>query len=399
MTREEKKTKTRRMRVGSFYAYRFFNDFILLYPLYAVMFADRGLSPAKISILLAVWSVTRFVFEVPSGALADRYSRKYLLCAGQLVQILGFGIWLLWPTFTGFLLGFICWGIKSAFMSGTFEAALYDALAEKKQEGLFAKIWGRIGSIGSAARVLAMLGASVGIIFGYPFIVIGSIASLVLSAILVLFLPSAPHRTRTRQKKYLHLLREGLSISFRDSQIVRLMVFASMVLGFFGALEEYWPLFINAHAGLPKPALGLVLAVLTTGDALASSLAHRIRKAKPRTLYSVFVIIGLLQAVAAVAGTPWNLLGLLIVSGLGTAMLVVLDTQFQDAIPTPIRATISSVRGLMGETGILMAYGLFGLFAGAYAYKHAMLAAGFLMAGVGVVCVLVERFSQTKHVS
>ena len=58
---------------------------MLLYPVYAVLFTATGLSPAEISSLFAVWSFTAFAAELPSGAWADRYSRRWLIAAGPLV--------------------------------------------------------------------------------------------------------------------------------------------------------------------------------------------------------------------------------------------------------------------------------------------------------------------------
>ena len=52
---------------------------IPFYALYAVLFADHGLTVAQISSLFAIWSLTGFLLEVPSGALADIVSRRGLL--------------------------------------------------------------------------------------------------------------------------------------------------------------------------------------------------------------------------------------------------------------------------------------------------------------------------------
>src|SRR5688572_26138534 len=104
-----------------FYLYAFFKSFILIYPLYAVMFVDNGLSASQISILFIVWSAVAFVLEVPSGAVADKFSRKYVLIVATLFQAAAFACWLAWPNFWGFLVGFVLWGINSALTSGTEE--------------------------------------------------------------------------------------------------------------------------------------------------------------------------------------------------------------------------------------------------------------------------------------
>src|ERR1700684_453103 len=110
------------------YAFKFFDSFILIFPLYAVMFVDAGLTPVQISIVLIAWSATAFTLQIPSGVIADRWSRRHILACAQLARAAGFVVWLFYPHFWGFLVGLVLWGVKSAFTSGTFEALLYDEL-------------------------------------------------------------------------------------------------------------------------------------------------------------------------------------------------------------------------------------------------------------------------------
>ena len=55
---------------------RCWSDAVPLYPLYALLFTDTGLSGGQISLLFAIWSTVGIVAEVPTGALADRFSRR-----------------------------------------------------------------------------------------------------------------------------------------------------------------------------------------------------------------------------------------------------------------------------------------------------------------------------------
>ena len=81
--------------------------------------------------LFVIWSTTAFVLEVPSGAWADTYSRRKLLVLGALISALGYAAWITVPSFAGFALGFVLWGMSSALISGTFEAFVYDELAAR----------------------------------------------------------------------------------------------------------------------------------------------------------------------------------------------------------------------------------------------------------------------------
>src|SRR4051794_19086871 len=78
---------------ATLYAYTFFDEFILLYPFYALLFVDTGLSTAEISSLLVIWSVTAIVTEVPSGVWADVVSRRRLLALAPLLAAAGFALW------------------------------------------------------------------------------------------------------------------------------------------------------------------------------------------------------------------------------------------------------------------------------------------------------------------
>ena len=72
--------------VGRAAAYRFFDTFVLIFPFYTVMFTEHGMSPAQIGVALAAWSLTGVALEIPTGALADRLSRRWLLFVAQIFR-------------------------------------------------------------------------------------------------------------------------------------------------------------------------------------------------------------------------------------------------------------------------------------------------------------------------
>src|SRR4051812_12428756 len=110
------------------YFFSFFDELILIYPLYTLMFQAHGLTGAQISSLLIVLSATIFVLQVPAGSVADIFSRRFVLTAAVMVRALAFTCWLLFPNYIGFLVGFVLWGVKRAFVSGTMESFVFDEL-------------------------------------------------------------------------------------------------------------------------------------------------------------------------------------------------------------------------------------------------------------------------------
>lgn len=57
--------------------------------------------------------------------------------------------------------------------------------------------------------------------------------------------------------------------------VMRLILFAAIVMVIGDTLEEYWPLLMT-EAGVPHASLGLILAIFCGVQALASLLAHRL---------------------------------------------------------------------------------------------------------------------------
>ena len=141
-------------------AYRFLDSLTLIYPFYTVMFAEAGLTPIQIGVVLAAWSMTAIVLEIPTGALADRVSRRWLLLIAQLIRGVGFLLWFLFPGFWGFLIGLVLWGVKTALVSGTFEALLFDELKAEGREHVYARAIGRAQTGRFLGVMVSALGAA-----------------------------------------------------------------------------------------------------------------------------------------------------------------------------------------------------------------------------------------------
>ena len=83
----------------AFYFNSGFREIIPIYPLYAIMFGEHGVSPMELSILFSVWAATALVLEVPTGVLADRFSRKWLIVLSSIFKAATFLVWFLWQEF------------------------------------------------------------------------------------------------------------------------------------------------------------------------------------------------------------------------------------------------------------------------------------------------------------
>jgi MFS family permease len=381
--------------LAKIYSYCFFDDLVFIYPLYAVMFVDYGLTGLQISIILMVWSGTAFLLEVPSGVIADKYSRKTILFLAQVARIIGYAIWLFFPNFWGFLIGFVLWGIKSAFTSGTFEALLYDELKQNGAEVQYTKILGRQKAIKFVALTLAGLGATIGIALGYKLIIAISLISLAISAFSILSLPSAKKLESTHEKDYFKLLKEGLHTAIRTPIILEIIIFVSLAQALFGALDEYWSIFAN-DVGLPKAGLGIFFIVYGAVQAFASWYAYKFENQSRKFFYSLFLLNGIILFTAAHFYALPSLALLILLSFIFKLIDTAVQGKLQHKIPTSTRATVSSVNGFFVELAVILFNIGFGLVARTNHYQLAFLASSIVISAIGIIYLVLPKVSKSE---
>lgn len=349
-----------------------------LYEFYALLFADNGLSDAQISALFAVWSVVGLLAEVPSGALADRFSPRLALMTAGVLQAAGYAVWLLLPGFTGYAAGFVLWGIGGSLVSGSFEALLYDGMVATGSVSGFARVLGWSRGAGLLAQIpaagLATLLFASG---GYSLVGWVSVAVCLLTACLAWLIPptrrSDPDRTPTEPEPseptgqcpmptqpagepdgYLAVLRAGIAEATAQPA-VRAAVLAVAVLTGLDAFDEYFSLLASGW-GVPTVMIPMATLGLPLAGAVGAALGGWANRMSTTTLTLVFGCGVAALAAAAVADQPAGLIGVGIFYGLYRMVLVVADTRLQESITGSARATVTSMASLGSEVSALALY-------------------------------------------
>lgn len=378
-------------------------DLIPYYALYALLFADHGLGPGQISLLLAVWSMTTFLLEVPSGAWADTVSRRGLLVFSGALLTTGFVLWTVAPSYLGFALGFVLWGVSGALRSGTFEALLYDELTAYGSEWAYPRILGYARAATEVAALLGILAATPLYLWGgYALVGWVSVAFAAGHTALAGTLPAAAKSVSTTDvdelagaagdpseprpveptaapaapgsvSRYLAMLRTGVTEAVRVRVVRRGVVLAALLAGI-TAFDEYFAL-VAAEAGAATAVVPVLVGVTVLGSLLGSSLAGRTAEVGARALAVALGIGGVLFLVGAVvAGLAVRRPDAVYVfTGLGFTAIaasygvvynatVLAEARLQDAIEGRARATVTSVSGLLEE---VVALGVFGFVASA----------------------------------
>ncbi|MBM7806891.1 putative MFS family arabinose efflux permease [Geodermatophilus bullaregiensis] len=347
-----------------------------VYPLYALLFLDSGLSPAQVSGLFALWSVTGLLAEVPTGVLADRWSRRGALVLAGVLEAAGFAVWTAAPGPAGFATGFVLWGVGGALVSGAAEALVYDGLAAVGAEAVYVRVHGATTATELLVQVPTALAAGVLVSAG-GYALVGWVSVVVCLAAAALA-TRFPEPLRTAGDDDPASLPTAVRTALRRPGLRR-VVLAVALLGGLDALEEYFPVMARdqgvATAVVPAAVLGVALA-----GAAGAALAGRVGRLPSRALPGLLGLSAVLLAAGALGSGPVALTAVALSYGVYLAVLVVGEARLQEQAPAVVRATVTSVAGLGVELAALLVFA-------AWALGGALAVAGLFLAVVPVVAV------------
>ncbi|MFE6828771.1 MFS transporter [Streptomyces sp. NPDC057690] len=344
---------------ATLYAYAFLDEFVLLYPVYALLFADSGLSVGQISSLFVLWSLTGVLLEVPSGAWADAVSRRLLLWIGPLLGAAGFALWVLFPSYWAFAAGFVLWGARGALGSGALEALVYEELDRAGAADRYARLMGRAHAVGQVAVMTAMgLAGPVFAVGGYPAVGAASVlACLLCAATATRF---AEHRRPVADgDSGAATLRAGLADARRDRSVRGALLLVPAVTAVWGALDEYTPLLVG-ETGVPEANVSHLLVLIWAGVTAGSLLAGPAERLGRGGFAALLALSALALAAGGISGTPAGITLVALAFGGFQLATVLADVRLQQRIEGTGRATLTSVAGLGTEVATIAVYGAYG---------------------------------------
>ncbi|WP_433384504.1 MFS transporter [Micromonospora sp. KLBMP9576] len=396
-----------RRLAATLYGYAFLTELVLLYPLYALLFSDTGLSLWQISSLFVIWSATGVLLEVPSGALADALSRRLLLSLAPLATAAGFALWVLAPGYPAFAVGFVLWGAGGALASGAVEALVFTELDRLGAAGRYARLNGRAKSAGTLGVLVSILLAGpVFAVGGYPAVGAASVLACVLAAAVATRLPE--HRPRPAVPGadltaapagdaptsagdvpapagdafagaadvtagdvgaddgaglgWWASLRAGLAEVRADRAVRAAVLLVAVVAAVWGALDEYTPL-LARDTGVGEAVVPLLLLLVWVGVVAGGLLAPVGERLTARGNAGLLALSALALAAGALLARPVGF-ALVAVAFCGFQLATVLaDARLQARITGPARATVTSLAGMATDATVMAAYGGYGLLA------------------------------------
>ena len=351
------------------------------------------MDPLQLVLVGTVLELTAFIFEVPTGVVADKYSRRLSVIAGYFLLGAGFMLEGAVPAFVAILGAQVVTGIGYTFISGAQDAWIVDEIGVE-----------HIGPIYARGQQANNIGALVGIFVGTGLallqlnlpILLGGLLMIVLAVALVIVMPEhgfkpAPNQERTWQSMG-RILRDGTRVIRGNSLLMTLMA-AALVFGAFSeGIDRLWQAHFLTDVGLP--ALGALQPVAwfgvinVVGMLLNMLAAEFVRRrvdmtGKADTGRILFVMQGAMGLSVIAFGLAGNFVVAIIakwlISLLRTASGPLSGTWMNQNIRSEVRATVLSMNGQADALGQVAGGPVIGAIGSVFSMRAALVFSGLLI--------------------
>ncbi|HEX2913475.1 MAG TPA: MFS transporter [Chloroflexia bacterium] len=203
-----------------------------------------GMNPLQLVLVGTTIEVTIFIFEIPTGVVADTYSRRLSVIIGFALVGLCFILEGAVPLFAAIILAEVIRGVGETFISGAFAAWLTDEIGEAEVGRVFLRA-GQVGRIGGIAGTLASVGLG-SLNLQLP-VILGGLGVMTMSLCLIFVMPEKHfHKTASEHKGW-KAITSTASQGFSVAR-TRPLAFTIIAVGFiYGAYSEGFDRLWEAH--------------------------------------------------------------------------------------------------------------------------------------------------------
>ncbi len=270
---------------------------------YQLFLVQKGLSLLEINLLNCGFMVANFIFEIPTGAIADFFGRKKSVIIGLSIYAFSFLVYFFASSFWYFLIAEILGALAATCVSGALESLAVDEIYEKgaqhDADALFRKA--EIRNIG------VLIGVIIGSYLGQfnlalPWIL--SSITFAFLAVLTNFLFKEQRNTVITEKdvtstRIKQIAKDSVIYGLKNRRLMLGVSFAAILAFSFQAVNMYWPIVFKENFDLPVKYMGFIFAGVVLSTYGASQLSKwwqsRISCEKKAIFFSqIFTLLGLI---------------------------------------------------------------------------------------------------------
>ena len=366
------------------------------------------LNPFQLVIVGTILEASCFLFEIPTGILADNYSRKLSLSLGLIIMGAGIFIEGYFPVFVVIAVAQVIWGTGATFLSGADIAWISDELEEKNIDQILLR-GAQVRQIVLFAGIFVSIGAAC-ITYNLP-IIFSGIILCVLGCCVLFIMPEKRFQAQSTEshnviRKTLSTFLQGAA-QIRGNKVLIFLITVTLLGGLFSeGYDRLWTYRFLRDLALPdlgaiNPifwfaiikacAIALNLAIL---EYVKRKVIHKESTLILRTLFVIYTILNSSILIFAVTGSfPMALASFWISFAMRQANEPLNDVIFNKHISnSKVRATVFSMRGQLDQVGQISGGPLIGVIA-----QHYSVSTGLLFSCVFITPIIFIYLFLLKH--
>ncbi|BES63649.1 tetracycline efflux MFS transporter TetA(P) [Gottschalkiaceae bacterium SANA] len=392
-------------QIKKFCAYGFLKNLKFFEPYLVVYLLGFDLNLFEIGLLYSLREAIMYLFEIPSGIIADHYGKKKELMMCFLFYMASFVFFFIGGSFLIFAIAMFFFGLGEAFRSGTHKAMIYGYLEKKNWFDQKTYVYGR-------TRSFSLVGSSISALLSIIFVLsLPSLRGLFLIGVIpylldFLLIASYPDYLDERRETTLSMgfvFKEGLgslSVLKQNRQLRGLLLSSSSYDAFFRTIKDYvQPLLLILFVGSiqdqatmqVKVTLGVLYGAMNLASAFASRNVYRLTNQSSPLAWMNRLFDGFGLLIGLIALGVWIQQPIIIMIAFFLLFIMkdmrrpLFVSAAGDLIPKKQRATILSVESQLRALMLIVLAPVFGFLAQQFSLS-------LLFLGLGLVILIINRW-------
>lgn len=378
------------------YTYSFLSWFGIT-GLWVMYLQTKGLSLVEIGLCESIFHVASFIFEVPSGVLADRFSYRFDLFWGRVAAIVSALIMLFGQNFWLFAGGFVLNALSYNLQSGTIDALLYDSLIPAKLTDKYPQIASNVDIVIEFADTAGVVIAGFLVHWHFELTYVISIFASFFGIITVLLFKE-PRITKSKaaadQPTVKSIVITSWQVLKHNHQLRNLMLFdaffASICMTYYYYFQSLME--TDSFSGWMISALMILSALVNiAGIRMTPQIQAHFSKRSLILLLSLSLVVLLL--LSWINSTPL-LVGIFLLSQLlGALITPIFSNYYNTMIASEQRATLLSVASVLFSMAMIVMFPAMGWLIQNQGFSFAF---GIIGVGTLVILVLMQKSFRKK---
>jgi MFS family permease len=327
---------------------------ILWVPVEKLFMSQIGFDAAAVGIMAAAYAAVVPLFEVPSGILADRWSRNRIMVWASVALATSSLLGGLSTNVTLYVISAMILGIYFAMNSGTIDSIVYDLVMEETSANdLYETRIGPVRMVDSSAFVASALAGSLLASWTSPRVTYFVSIPFVILAIVVFLGFDEPQLHRSAEpvalRKHIAMTVRAITRQQEVLQVLLLVALAGLVAQATFEFGPLWLVALHASPGLFGPYWAALVSTLGVAGCLISKV--------PVDRRLTAIGLAVVRPAAAMTLTLSRSLATVIVGQIVLALLVALigihaGRLPHDAVPSTMRAGLVRLPGRSPATKV-----------------------------------------------